>query len=159
MFLLLTFSMQLFAGHIRQLFVQIQQWKHQSNVWNLFKVNNKETTEKCHWRHIDVFIVNFEHFYREFFCDFKQVKPAWLGPDSFHIALECLKNIFKLSERPIISGVKHFISSFSINRNFLWKTWDEYGREFVQVKCLIYKNIFDKYVGWVKKGVSGLDNK
>ena len=25
------------------LFVQSQQWKHQNNVWNLLKVNNKET--------------------------------------------------------------------------------------------------------------------
>ena len=27
----------------RDILVQSQQWKHQSNVWNLFKVNNKDT--------------------------------------------------------------------------------------------------------------------
>ena len=27
----------------RHLLVQKQQWKHQNNVWNLFKVNNKDT--------------------------------------------------------------------------------------------------------------------
>ena len=27
----------------RHLLVQSQQWKHQSNVWNMFKVNNKDT--------------------------------------------------------------------------------------------------------------------
>ena len=27
----------------RHLPVQSQQWEHQSNVWNLFKVNNKDT--------------------------------------------------------------------------------------------------------------------
>ena len=27
----------------RHLLVQSQQWKHQNNVWNMFKINNKDT--------------------------------------------------------------------------------------------------------------------
>ena len=42
---------------IHHLHVQSQQWKHQNNVWNLFKVNNKDyrttslTTERRHIFH------------------------------------------------------------------------------------------------------------
>ena len=31
------------AGPSQHLLVQNQQWKHQKNIWNLFKVNNKDT--------------------------------------------------------------------------------------------------------------------
>ena len=37
----------------------MQQWRHQNNVWNLFKVINKDT-RMTSWRRSDVFIVNFE---------------------------------------------------------------------------------------------------
>ena len=43
----------------RNLLVQSQQWKHQNDMWNLWKVN-KKTAEQRHWRRSDVFIVNFE---------------------------------------------------------------------------------------------------
>ena len=33
---------------IWHLFVQTQQWNHQSNVWNLFKVNNKDPRHGFH---------------------------------------------------------------------------------------------------------------
>ena len=39
----------------RHLLVQSQQGKHSNNVWNLFKVNNKDNS---------VFIVNFEQISR-----------------------------------------------------------------------------------------------
>ena len=43
----------------RHLLVQGQKWKHQNNVQNLFKVNNKNTQR--HQRHRSgVFIINFE---------------------------------------------------------------------------------------------------
>ena len=42
------------------LLVQSQQWKPQ-NKWNLFKINNKDTTvEQRHWRRFSDFIVNSE---------------------------------------------------------------------------------------------------
>ena len=41
----------------------MQQWRHQNNVWNLFKVINKDT-RMTSWRRSDVFIVNFEQISR-----------------------------------------------------------------------------------------------
>ena len=43
------------------LLVWSQQWKHQNNVWNLFRVNNKDTRTTS-WCCFDAFVVNFEHF-------------------------------------------------------------------------------------------------
>ena len=43
----------------RRLLVQSQQWKYQDNVWNLFKVNIKDTKWR-HWRRSSVFIANFK---------------------------------------------------------------------------------------------------
>ena len=47
--------------------LQSQQWNHQNNVWNLFKVNintrkllRNIDTRKRHWCRSDLFIVNFE---------------------------------------------------------------------------------------------------
>ena len=42
------------------LLVQIQQWKLQNDMCNLFKVSNKETKLR-QWRCSGVFIINFEH--------------------------------------------------------------------------------------------------
>ena len=44
----------------RYLLVQIQQWKHQGKVWNLFKVNNKDTVQ---WHRSGIFIANFKNNY------------------------------------------------------------------------------------------------
>ena len=38
-------------------FIQSQQYKHQSNVWNMFKVNKKYTSTSLYF----YIIVNFEH--------------------------------------------------------------------------------------------------
>ena len=43
----------------RQLLVQSQQWKHYSNIWNLFKVINKDTRTTSMTSPFGVFIVNF----------------------------------------------------------------------------------------------------
>ena len=43
----------------RYLLVQSQQWKHQSNMWNLFYGNNKDT-RTTQWRRCGVFSVTFE---------------------------------------------------------------------------------------------------
>ena len=46
----------------QHLLVKSQQWKHQNNNWNLFKVNNKDTTTTSmasSWCS-SLFIVNFE---------------------------------------------------------------------------------------------------
>ena len=43
----------------QHLLVQSQQWKHQKNMRNLFKVKNKDT-RKALMTSSDVFIVNFE---------------------------------------------------------------------------------------------------
>ena len=51
---------------IRHLLVQSQQWKHQKNVWNLFRVKDKDTITKSitHWTDLTyccgVSITNFE---------------------------------------------------------------------------------------------------
>ena len=42
----------------RHLLFQSQLLKHQQNLCNLFKVNNKDTSQ---WRRSDVFIINSEH--------------------------------------------------------------------------------------------------
>ena len=44
------------------LVLQIRQQKHQSNVRNLFKVNNKDTSTTSK-RHFGVFIVSFEQIF------------------------------------------------------------------------------------------------
>ena len=43
----------------RHLLVQIQQRKHQSNVWNMFDVNSK-SPEQRQWGRSGVLIVNFQ---------------------------------------------------------------------------------------------------
>ena len=45
--------------HSRYFLVQSQLWKHQDNVWNLFKLTTK-TPERRQWRRYGVFIVNVE---------------------------------------------------------------------------------------------------
>ena len=56
-----TDSKQKFTLPSQHLLPQNQQWKHQNNVWNLLKVNNKEP-EWHHLCHSDVSIVTFEYF-------------------------------------------------------------------------------------------------
>ena len=41
------------------LLTQSQQWKHQSNVWNPYKVNNKDSRRR-HSQRSGVYIANFE---------------------------------------------------------------------------------------------------
>ena len=43
----------------RHLIIQNQQWKHYNDVWNLFKVNNRDTDQR-QWPRSGVFIINFE---------------------------------------------------------------------------------------------------
>ena len=56
--------------------------KHYSNVWNLFKVEDKDT-ERYHWRRTDVFIVDFKqtshirHFLSVSNVYFEQVNGGW----------------------------------------------------------------------------------
>ena len=45
--------------HSQYFLVQSQLWKHQDNVWNLFKLTIK-TPERRQWRRYGVFIVNVE---------------------------------------------------------------------------------------------------
>ena len=59
----------------RHLMVQSQQWKHQSNVRNLFNIYNKEP-EQHHWRRFGIFIgvvwefllLNLNEFHKLFWC-------------------------------------------------------------------------------------------
>ena len=51
----------------RYLLVQSQQWKHQKSVWNMFKVNNKET-RTTYMKPSGTFIVSFEHISHSFLC-------------------------------------------------------------------------------------------
>ena len=44
--------------------VQSQQWKHQSDVWNLYSKLTIKTTERRQSRRYGVFIVNFEQILR-----------------------------------------------------------------------------------------------
>ena len=54
-------------NHSRYFLEQIQQWEHQSNVWNLFKINNKDTRTTS-----DVVLVsllsNLNRFYTLLWC-------------------------------------------------------------------------------------------
>ena len=63
---LLSENHQLFQGHSKTIIkkrlpVQSEQWEHQENLWNMLKVNNKDT-EPHHCRRSVVFIVNFKYF-------------------------------------------------------------------------------------------------
>ena len=51
----------------RYLLVQSQKWKHQKSVWNMFKVNNKET-RATFMKPSGTFIVSFEHISHSFLC-------------------------------------------------------------------------------------------
>ena len=44
----------------RYLLVQDQKWKHQKNVWNQLKINNKDTRRR-HWPRSGVFIGNYKY--------------------------------------------------------------------------------------------------
>ena len=56
------------------LLVQNQQLKHQNNVCNLFKVNNKDILRRS-----GVFIVNFEQIFHTgvSIVEFEQVNAGW----------------------------------------------------------------------------------
>ena len=50
-----------------------------SNVWNLFKVNNKGTPNDYMWGHSGVFIVNFQHIsHIVFIAELEQVNGDWI---------------------------------------------------------------------------------
>ena len=57
----LKFFFHIFSYHAltQDLLDQSQRWKHQDNLWNLFKVDNK-TPERRHWQCFGVFLVDFE---------------------------------------------------------------------------------------------------
>ena len=64
----------------RALLVQSQQWKHQSNVWKLFKVNNKDTRTTS----MTSFWCLYRQLWKDFtyssgvsIVDFEQVKAGW----------------------------------------------------------------------------------
>ena len=61
------------------LVVQIQQWKHQNNVWNLFKVNNKDsrtTWTKSFWCLYCQLGIEFTHCSGVFVVDFELVNTG-----------------------------------------------------------------------------------
>ena len=66
----------------RYLLVQSQQWKYQNNVWNLFKVNNKETRTMNDV--IDIFLksllLTLSRFSTFFWClyDWLSASKCWL---------------------------------------------------------------------------------
>ena len=62
--------------HSRYLPVQSQQWKHQSNVWNLFKVNNKDANDVVHT--LNLFHTFFCVCARVSFVDFEQLNFCWV---------------------------------------------------------------------------------
>ena len=57
------------------LHVQSQQWKHQNNVWGMFKI----ICEKCHWHRSGVFIDNFEHISGVSIVDMDRKMPAGMA--------------------------------------------------------------------------------
>ena len=85
---------------------QSQKWEHLSNVWNLFKVNNRnirtrceicskltiKTPKHCQWRYSGVFIVNFKQIsytalgFPLFY--FEQVNVSRTVSDSFNTDFE-----------------------------------------------------------------------
>ena len=56
-----------------------QQSINPTNVY-LFKLNNRNSTKKYHWRCSGVFIVNFEHISHLSIVDFEQVNVSWVTP-------------------------------------------------------------------------------
>ena len=67
-------SMHLYFYPNRRFFVQSQQWKQQTNVWDLIKVNNNETRTLVEllW----TFNI-FHRLFRCFYCYFEQVNATW----------------------------------------------------------------------------------
>ena len=57
-----SFLIPFFAYYLpsRYLLVQDQKWKHQKNVWNQLKINNKDTRRR-HWPRSGVFIGNYKY--------------------------------------------------------------------------------------------------
>ena len=78
----------------RYLLARSQKWKHQKNVWNLFKVDNNDTRTTS----ITSFLcyVNFEHFSVST-VDFKHVNTSWVH--KFSLIVVSLKS--SLSETTI----------------------------------------------------------
>ena len=81
----------------RDLPTQSQQWKFNNSVWDLFKVNNKDTRTR-HWRRCRGFIVNFEQRFHLLFLCFhgwlEQRNIEWdISPDKsfFCIMLDWIK--------------------------------------------------------------------
>ena len=56
----------------RYLLVLSQQWKHQNNAWNLFKVNNKDT--RMTWMNTD-----FTHSSGSYVVNFEPVNAGWVA--------------------------------------------------------------------------------
>ena len=53
------------------MFAQNQKWKHQSNVWNLFKINSKDTRTR-HTKGLQLFIKK-ETLAKVFSCEFYKI--------------------------------------------------------------------------------------
>ena len=65
----------------QQLLVQSQQWKHQNNVWNLFKINNDDTRTTSitsFWGLYCYPKAVFTHRSSVSIVDFKQVNSGWV---------------------------------------------------------------------------------
>ena len=64
------------------LFAESQEWKHKNNVWNMFKVNNKETrtmSMTSFWFLYCLLWIYFTHCSSVSIVDFEQVNVGWEG--------------------------------------------------------------------------------
>ena len=64
----LRFSLYLQSEPTQHLLVQSWPWQHQKNVWNLFKVNNKDTRTTLLMRFWFFLLLTLNKFHTTFWC-------------------------------------------------------------------------------------------
>ena len=119
------FSSRFFSS--RHLLIQSQLWKHQKNVWNMFKVNNKDTRTtslKSFWCLYCQLWTNFTHCSGVSIADFEKVNLGWV-------------EAFRAVQRHSVNvNVYFYFESFSYFRLLLFRIKSQPG---VAYKSIFYK--------------------
>ena len=127
---LLSENHQLFQGHSKTIIkkrlpVQSEQWEHQENLWNMLKVNNKDT-EPHHCRRSVVVIVNFKYFSYFFssvsIVDFQRANISCRSSHQRRSIKKCvLKSFAKFTGKHLYQSLLFLIKLHSEVCNFVKK--------------------------------------
>ena len=105
--------------------VQFQQWNHKKMVWNMFKVNNKDTRRR-HCRHSGVSTVNFEHLshlflaYLLFTMDRKNI--CWTSGYLLKVTSKNTRFKYRIFPRIYFKLTVNFFITLGLYCQF-WKHW------------------------------------